>query len=64
VTPQQIKGSFLPVKFTTENTPHLIRVCLSAILPGFARWCNFFCDWPKKKANQLQGKDEENVKSW
>lgn len=64
MTPQQIKGSFLPVKFTKENIPHLTRVCLSAILPGFSWWCNFFCDWPKKKANQLQGEDEENVKSW
>ena len=35
MTPQQIKGSFLPVKFTKENTPHLHRVCLSAILPVF-----------------------------
>ena len=35
MTPQQIKGSFLPVKFTKENTPHLHRVCLSAILPCF-----------------------------
>lgn len=33
MTPQQIKGSFLPVKFTKENTPHLTRLCLSAILP-------------------------------
>ena len=59
MTPQQIKGSFLPVKFTKENTPHLHRVCLSAILPGFACGATSFVIGQKRKPISCKEKIKE-----